>query len=53
MTRFAEAFALTEKEPQVATQLLLGLISEASAGRDISSAVSELVVVSRYEKMKI
>lgn len=43
---FSEALALTEKDPSVATQLLLGLISEASQGRDISSAARELVVVS-------
>ena len=45
MASFADAFALHEKEPSVATSLLLGLISEASNGRDITSAVSELVVV--------
>jgi hypothetical protein len=45
MSSFADAFALHEKDPNVATSLLLGLISEASNGRDISSAVSELVVV--------
>ena len=46
VSAFTEALALTEKDPSAGAQLLLGLISEASQGRDISSAARDIIVVS-------